>query len=1155
MPGLTKTAALEYDISKGVTSASRSNETIIPSERIAEVAHELRSVEHDSEDEIQGRAALLWAEWTNLELSKTPVPDSATSIDTSEINKKGTPWTNTCIVKAAYTKGALLSSKQEHARALAAYGSVIPWLDVNASMIATNPQLSFWIEQLLSTLAITQSQSPGSERSALATFRQWALAISKTNPASPRLYGFYGSYHTRRVVWQAYYLLLSCALRESSSSETSGSGQASELRRVQTGYENELLRTTQFPQASQSNTIVEEWVEQVIGNWEMMCGAQWHESELGEGGRNSAGRNVLDILYRAATKTFHSTLILRRLFQVHKSLADFDLAYKALDTYLELTKRARLRAANAGTPSSGQDSNDLILRTMADGIEGLCSFGHGAEAERAYDLCLRLETLYEEVEQNMQPRSLTNGDATGSPTHASATSTETTALVYRALGIGKAHWALWTPFSERRTPLQAEAMTHLRSAADMDMADEQKVHCSYALGLLLAQTRDVETAIECAKAVLESDAGEAKDTSSERRALPVWHLLALLLTARQDFDTASQACYAAFEQFPSPKILFGDSSATQAPSEKQEALSQPGLVDDMECAELQRIIEIRLTELALTDLTEGPEEAVNSSNDLLMLYSRLFKRFGVAAEEKTTHQTKLVEPPKSSAGTVKSFRGSIFRRKKLTSTSEVFHEKVNGTPSVKTNASRPTTQATTAPTIQVTDEDGKSPHHKHHLFRRSHDSSRQEKRQSSQTHRSPSKLIRHQNSKESQTSHPRPPPSISSDRQSFETTQENVVAASTDGTATAQPRLATVQSTNEILTDVSSSSHNQTPAAKQPLPPMIHNLPSNTAAPPPLHHPTQPPSQDTRLPSLPSPSPPTHFSRQSQQIHALTILTKIWLTIASLYRRASMFEDSREATDEAAKASLRIESLVASVESSARAFADPGWGGAGKSSDEVWADVYCERAELAMGVARAKGIKQQEEEGVAAAGEVVDDEGVREAVELWEQALMYFPDHAGSVVGLSNVLLDYYERKVDLARHVDDGVKKELRAREEGVGRRKGSHGGSDHVSSESSTSNGTVEKSRLGSVPEALTEEDLKKTPENLNRLAARDRAYGLLSTLTKLGTGWDDADAWYALARAHELGGELGKSKEILWWVVELEDSRPIRAWRNIGCTGYVL
>jgi hypothetical protein len=49
----------------------------------------------------------------------------------------------------------------------------------------------------------------------------------------------------------------------------------------------------------------------------------------------------------------------------------------------------------------------------------------------------------------------------------------------------------------------------------------------------------------------------------------------------------------------------------------------------------------------------------------------------------------------------------------------------------------------------------------------------------------------------------------------------------------------------------------------------------------------------------------------------------------------------------------------------------------------------------------------------------------------------------------------------------------------------------------------------------------------------------------LTKLGVGWDYSEAWYALARCYELGGQVEKAKEVLWWVVELEDTRPIRQW----------
>lgn len=75
------------------------------------------------------------------------------------------------------------------------------------------------------------------------------------------------------------------------------------------------------------------------------------------------------------------------------------------------------------------------------------------------------------------------------------------------------------------------------------------------------------------------------------------------------------------------------------------------------------------------------------------------------------------------------------------------------------------------------------------------------------------------------------------------------------------------------------------------------------------------------------------------------------------------------------------------------------------------------------------------------------------------------------------------------------------------------------------------------------------------LNRLAARDRAFGLLSTLTKLGVGWDYSEAWYALARAYEESGQIEKTKEVLWWCVELEDTHPVRSWKNVGTGGFVL
>jgi len=154
----------------------------------------------------------------------------------------------------------------------------------------------------------------------------------------------------------------------------------------------------------------------------------------------------------------------------------------------------------------------------------------------------------------------------------------------------------------------------------------------------------------------------------------------------------------------------------------------------------------------------------------------------------------------------------------------------------------------------------------------------------------------------------------------------------------------------------------------------------------------------------------------------------------------------------------------------------------------------------------------------------------------FERALQHFPDHPQSIVGISSILLDIYCEAIPL----------------------------------EPTRSTGTVTPISQPSLPIAPKDHENTKTqhlashipsaenhlsPPELNRLAARDRAFGLLSTLTKLGAGWDYSEAWYALARAYEESGQVEKTKEVLWWCVELEDTRPVRSWKNVTMGGFVL
>jgi hypothetical protein len=114
------------------------------------------------------------------------------------------------------------------------------------------------------------------------------------------------------MAWKAYYDTLSTTIRynlpydadtipapsEKSALDNHTSArlqQRAELKRVETIYENLLIKETHFPKASESNHEVEVWVESVIANWRVLCGPSWTDEEFGEGGKEGVGRSVLDV--------------------------------------------------------------------------------------------------------------------------------------------------------------------------------------------------------------------------------------------------------------------------------------------------------------------------------------------------------------------------------------------------------------------------------------------------------------------------------------------------------------------------------------------------------------------------------------------------------------------------------------------------------------------------------------------------------------------------------------------------------------------------------------------------------------------------------------------------------------------------------------------
>lgn len=177
----------------------------------------------------------------------------------------------------------------------------------------------------------------------------------------------------------------------------------------------------------------------------------------------------------------------------------------------------------------------------------------------------------------------------------------------------------------------------------------------------------------------------------------------------------------------------------------------------------------------------------------------------------------------------------------------------------------------------------------------------------------------------------------------------------------------------------------------------------------------------------------------------------------------------------------------------------------------------------------------------------------------FESALIHCPNHPAATVGLGNILLDIYSEKLRPTPTIAplDDIPSPSDAEEPYSPKTHPGHKVLPTYPLGLKT-NPRLDLDLEPSPPLAHTDlpEPYKATCLPLSdRLAARDRAYALLSGLTRLGTGWNYSDAWFALARAYEESGQPDKTKEVLWWCVELEEARGVRDWAVLGGGGYVV
>lgn len=955
--GIALTAETECSISKATSAAlaagsqTESSSTAPNLDAATQVPKLLSAIDEETsnpEDRYQGQVCAGWLSWVvgDYESCLANLPKESEPEEDAQADSAGktSEWTIICTLKAAYLRADCLLQSHERKQALEAFQAGLPSLARVWTGQPIKKQLRHWAELYLTkyceltTQALQEGEMSLEDANCVSCFRSWAKFWDAVPVPTAGGVGFKGQ-SPRRKVWDDYYLMLSQILENDLPYPTGNVDNIAndmsarcrlrvELKQAEAAYQALLLSETTFPKSDEEREEVEQFVRLVMKNWAILCGRGWREQDLGQGGRSSLSRSVLDILYGAATKTYHSTAILRFLFTVHLSVAEFDLAFKAFDSYIEIVKKGKARVDKTGHAEPSLDDDGTVLETMAQCIIALCQYGHQSAVEKARKLGADLEDWLAKLPQIKSQDNATPAIAEIEEIAAShpPVAPHIIALAWQAIGLAHAHWARVTYEAASRTEIQGKAIRCLRRSLATEYGRSKDIRSFFALGLLLAERRELTAAIETVKTALTVSKGHEEAYNlyhgpywQERSLISVWHLLALLLSARQDYMMAARACEGALEQFKDPSVLFGKADAGFRSEHLKEAEAQGavsdarrGLIDDMEDAEKESILEVKMTQLALLELLEGPDVAVNASFELLTLFSRLF---GTVQAQSKLNAPRVLEPPKTSA-TMRTIKGSIFGnrdRSRPPTRQPGMTEKDRAS---TLPAPRPGTATSQAPAIEVTEENGVA----HEQGRPRTSSSANRQRSASGGRRNSLKKRRDSSGSRKRASSlgkPLHPPTVVDGEPYFTPAGEGEPtdffsqgkrqpSSRTNSFSRGPPiaHLNSYNSTNSKSTEFSELSADGTYASTNILP-LIQ------------------------------------FPKDKEQMQRTTILIKVWLMIAGFYRRAGMIEDAKGAIEEAQKLVQNLEAELAkepagSVGSTTAVWAEK------KSIEDLWGDIWSE---------------------------------------------------------------------------------------------------------------------------------------------------------------------------------------------------------------------
>ncbi|KAK9370143.1 hypothetical protein V1509DRAFT_618635 [Lipomyces kononenkoae] len=338
-----------------------------------------------------------------------------------------------------------------------------------------------------------------------------------------------------------------------------------------------VLKAAKFPRSGEPNdAALISYAEAAVASW---IRRSQHD--------RLHAKALADFLYKAAVKTYHCQAILRCLLKVLTALGNYTDAERALETYLDLAEKGRVRAQK-GSSFVDIDDAHTTIETAAEGLQMLVRYVRDAGKAKEMAEVLRGWIVVASAADDSQIDLAAQKEA---GIHETSVEDKKKILSRAWMAVGSAY-NLVARSALNNAARDADAES-ARLAFDKALAsDEGNTEALYEYSLLLAEFyHDLDGAEELARKARQIDASH----------LGAAHVLALILSAREKYLEAREICRGAVQ----------DTTGEQRRR--------------MSLAEKRLVLQIRMTDVALIEVTEGPQAALEKVSDgLFAVYNDLF---------------------------------------------------------------------------------------------------------------------------------------------------------------------------------------------------------------------------------------------------------------------------------------------------------------------------------------------------------------------------------------------------------------------------------------------------------------------------------------------------------------------------------------------------